>query len=309
MRLDAPLYSLLLLARSRLAAAAPTAALCPGASARHAVRGGSPLAATPAGASASTSTPSIASNRPYSTQKPQSPDQYLEVPGGQRIPYTLSLSFVGGPDAPPTAIPVYQTINSNGEDVEGAAVPHTLDKVRAACPSTTCIAARPRTFFVNAAPRRSHLRRSYRTKLCPPRLAPAGVFASAVPQHGHAADHGHPLLRGAATGAHTAGDGRRSFFLSCPYGCRGSGGVLVACGSRALHSYSLDPRDLSVAAPHGRHPRRAASHSTSPARWVLRALRGRQPSEGHMCPGAARPLLRAGPGSTHPMCRAGVACD
>ena len=58
-----------------------------------------------------------------------SPDHSLELPGGQRIPYTPQLGFVGGPDNPAPAIPVYQTINYHGEDVDGAAVPYPLDKV------------------------------------------------------------------------------------------------------------------------------------------------------------------------------------
>lgn len=55
-------------------------------------------------------------------------DDHLDMPGA-RIPYTPKLSFVGGPDSPAPTLPCYRTIDSQGQDVEGAHVPHPLDKV------------------------------------------------------------------------------------------------------------------------------------------------------------------------------------
>lgn len=54
-------------------------------------------------------------------------DDHLDMPGA-RIPYTPKLSFVGGPDSPAPTLPCYRTIDSQGQDVEGAHVPHPLDK-------------------------------------------------------------------------------------------------------------------------------------------------------------------------------------
>lgn len=56
-------------------------------------------------------------------------DAYLEVPGG-RVPYTPELRFLGGPDAPIPTMPCYRTIDSTGQDVPGAHIPHPLSQVR-----------------------------------------------------------------------------------------------------------------------------------------------------------------------------------
>ncbi|KAG2438412.1 hypothetical protein HYH02_010867 [Chlamydomonas schloesseri] len=54
-------------------------------------------------------------------------DSYLEVPGG-RVPYTAELRFLGGPDAPIPTMPCYRTIDSTGQDVPGAHIPHPLSQ-------------------------------------------------------------------------------------------------------------------------------------------------------------------------------------
>ena len=77
---------------------------------------------TLAGAVSSCMPPSSA--RPASEQN----QDYIDFPGG-RIPYTSSLSFVGGPDRDQQPkIPGYRTIDMLGRDVAGCQMPHPIDK-------------------------------------------------------------------------------------------------------------------------------------------------------------------------------------
>eukprot|EP00887_Chlorella_sp_A99_P001046 scaffold14.g1046.t1 len=60
---------------------------------------------------------------------PPAPDS-LDFPGG-RVPFTHELVPAGGPAAPRAPMPCYQVINTRGEAVAGAAVPHPLDDATA----------------------------------------------------------------------------------------------------------------------------------------------------------------------------------
>jgi 2-oxoisovalerate dehydrogenase E1 component alpha subunit len=51
----------------------------------------------------------------------------MDIPGGS-VPYTQSLTFVGGAFTPPAPLPCYRTIDAAGREIPGAAVPHELDQ-------------------------------------------------------------------------------------------------------------------------------------------------------------------------------------
>jgi hypothetical protein len=53
--------------------------------------------------------------------------EYLDFPGG-KVPLTGQLTFLGGPQGSAGHIPTYRTIDMAGRGVEGAHVPHPLEK-------------------------------------------------------------------------------------------------------------------------------------------------------------------------------------
>lgn len=48
-----------------------------------------------------------------------STSDHLDLPGGQRVPLTPALSFVGGPSSTQEKVPCYRTIDTSGRDVPG----------------------------------------------------------------------------------------------------------------------------------------------------------------------------------------------
>jgi hypothetical protein len=60
----------------------------------------------------------------------QQQDERMDFPGGS-VPFTRTLSFLGGASAQPqhAPLPCYRTIDAAGRVVEGAEVPHPLPQV------------------------------------------------------------------------------------------------------------------------------------------------------------------------------------
>lgn len=50
----------------------------------------------------------------------------LDLPGG-KVPLSTKLNFIGGPDVG-ERVPTYRTIDMTGRGIEGAQVPHALDR-------------------------------------------------------------------------------------------------------------------------------------------------------------------------------------